>query len=122
MTAFRNDHSAVDFGVDGDQKASEGKTSECPLVGDIRFSHLGWLFFRALQRNSVEEETFDASDALTKIRQGLSEIGEILSQVSVFGTNGAPDSNLSEEKSSSDCKDSNEFSAHGKSLCGLSVF
>ena len=70
----------------------------------------------------MEEDTFDASDALTKIRQGHSEIGEILSQVSFFGTNGVPDSNLSEEKSSSDCKDSDEFSAHGKSPCGLSVF
>ena len=93
-----------------------------PLSGTFDFSHLGWLFFRALQRNFAEEDTFDAGEALTEIRQGLSETGEILSQISILGTNGAPDSNLNEEKSSSDCKDSNEFSAHGKSLCGLSVF
>ena len=104
------------------ERLQKGKQVTVPLSGTFDFLHLGWLFFRALQRNSVEEDTFDASDALTEIRQGLSEIGEILSQVSILATNGAPDSNLNEEKSSSDCKDSNEFSAHGKSLCGLSVF
>ena len=40
MTAFRNDHSAVDFGVHGDRKASEGKASDSPLFVGVRKSML----------------------------------------------------------------------------------
>lgn len=46
MTAFRNDHSAVDFGVHGDRKASEGKASDCPLLAGRRTMALATTHWR----------------------------------------------------------------------------